>query len=95
MAKVATAPVGLESRLKRVLKAGLKVGGIDAKVSTEPIKGTKLARVMVTSPGFKSLRPSERQNLVWRIVGNSFDQKEQLLVSMILTLTPDELAGNW
>jgi hypothetical protein len=95
MAQLTAAQKGLTSRLRRVLDEGLAIGGIDARVSTESVRGTKLTRVLVTAPGFKSLRPSERQDLVWRIVGASFDREEQLRISMILTLTPDELAGKW
>jgi len=47
----------------------------------------------VIAKKFKSMRPSERQDLVWRIADQVLVPDEQLLVSMILTLTPDELAG--
>ncbi|MBN1344832.1 MAG: hypothetical protein JXQ73_19215 [Phycisphaerae bacterium] len=48
---------------------------------------------MVTAKKFGQLRPSERQDLVWRIIKQHFSAEEQLLISMILTLTPDELQG--
>ena len=95
MAHLTAKSKGLESRVRRALEDGLNIAGIEAKVTTEAIKGTKLARVMVTAPGFKSLRPSERQDLVWRIMSGYFERDEQLRISMILTLTPDELAGKW
>jgi hypothetical protein len=95
MAQMTATEKNLKSRVRAALEEGLAVGGITAKVSTEAIKGTKLTRVLVTSPQFKSLRPSERQDLVWRIMGDTFQWDEQLRISMIMTLTPEELAGKW
>jgi hypothetical protein len=95
MAQLTATEKSLKARVRHALEEGLAVGGITAKVSTEAIKGTKLTRVMVTAPQFKSLRPSERQDLVWRIMGDTFQRDEQLRISMIMTLTPDELAGKW
>jgi len=80
-------------RLRTVLAGGLKGAGIDAEVRTEAVPTTKLHRVMVIARKFKHLPPSERQDLVWRIVGTRFSQEEQLQISMIVTLTPDEMAG--
>jgi hypothetical protein len=79
--------------LTKALTEGLKKVGIDAEVSHEPVPHTKLRRFSVIAKKFKSMRPSERQDLVWRMAGQVLDPDEQLLVSMILTLTPDELAG--
>jgi hypothetical protein len=95
MAKVAAKPKprSFEQRLKDVLAAGLDVAGIEAEITTEPIRGTKLRRVLVIAEGFENLRPSERQDLVWRIVSQQFDNTEQLRISMILTLTPQEMRG--
>jgi hypothetical protein len=95
MAKVADVAQDFERRLAQVLIEGLKIGGIRAKVETEPVPHTKLTRVLVTARAFDSLRPSERQDLVWRIVSRAFDPEDQFRISMILTLTPNELAGKW
>jgi hypothetical protein len=103
MAKVVAAAVAngssalksFQRRLAQRLVDGLKVGGIRAKVQSEPVPQTKLFRVNVIAPAFESLRPSERQDLVWRIVSQHFDSEDQLRISMILTLTPNELAGRW
>jgi len=81
------------ARLRKVLVDGLKAAGIDADVRTEAVPTTRLHRVLVTARKFKQLPPSERQDLVWRIVGRHFNQEDQLLISMIVTLTPDEMAG--
>lgn len=93
MAKVKAAPRSFESRLIESLRSGLRAVGIAAEVKVDPIKGTRLHRVHVTSPAFDKLRPSERQDLVWRIIGFTFPQDEQLRISMILTLSPRELSG--
>ncbi|MCX7049876.1 MAG: hypothetical protein NTX50_30885 [Candidatus Sumerlaeota bacterium] len=92
MAKVGN-PKHIERVLTEALTTGLRKAGINAKVSSEPVPQTKLRRFMVIAPKFRAMRPSERQNLAWRIAGQVLTQDEQLLVSMILTLTRDELAG--
>jgi hypothetical protein len=93
MSKLATAPDAFERKLRKALRDGLKAAGLDANIDMEPIRGTKLRRVHVTSAAFDKLRPSERQDLVWRIVGFTFPQEDQLKISMILTLSPRELQG--
>lgn len=90
MAKVKTAKIGFEQRLAAALKDGLKLGGIAASIVTQAIPATKLVRVLVTAPQFSKLRPSERQDLVWRIVSQHFTPDEQLQISMIVTLTGAE-----
>ena len=82
-----------EEKLNRILLQGLKQAGINAKIEIQPVRATRLHRVSVISRQFENLRPSERQDLVWRIVSQVFSPDEQLHISMILTLTPDELAG--
>jgi hypothetical protein len=92
--RTASEPAGsFDTRLRKAILKGLGQAGIDAKVETEPVPTTKLHRVLITARQFKQLRPSERQDLVWRIVGASFAPDEQLRISMIITLTPDEFAG--
>ena len=93
MAGVASTPRSFPKRLRDTLVRDLAAGGLRAAVATERVPTTKLHRVFVTSPQFKHLSPAERQNLVWRIVRQAFGPDEQLLVSMILTLTPDEVNG--
>ena len=92
MAKVKSLPAFLD-RLERALVEGLKAGGISAKVYAEPVPTTKLHRLMVLAPKFAALRRSERQDLVWRIVDQFIGPDDQLKISMILTLTPDEAKG--
>lgn len=86
-------PRNLERVLTEALASGLKKAGIDAEVSSELVPHTKLRRFVVIAKNFKAMRPSERQDLVWRIANQVLVPDEQLLISMILTLTPDELAG--
>lgn len=92
MAVVKTIPLFLD-RLKTALVDGLKLAGITAEVDSEPVPTTKLHRVLVLAPKFKVLKHSERQDLVWRIAERALAPDEQLRISMILTLTPDEAAG--
>lgn len=81
------------TRLKRILEEGLHVGGIKAEVEIEKVKGTKLYRVYVIAPQFENLNASERQDLVWRILGQHLRSEEQLQISMIYPVTSDDLVG--
>jgi hypothetical protein len=89
MAKVKQTRSSFTDELKQVLLDGLKKAGLHAVVGFERVPSTKLVRVWVTSAQFKKMMPSERQDLVWRIVGQHFTPDQQLLISMILTLPPD------
>ena len=80
-------------RLKTALIDALKAIGIKAQVNVEPIPTTRLYRVSVFAPKFKALKHSERQNLVWRITEKAVSPDEQMRISMILTLTPNEMNG--
>ena len=86
-------PSIFEDRLRKALKEGLDVAGIDATIETEAVPNTKLHRVMVTANGFGDLRFSERQDLIWRIMDREFGPDEQLRISMILDMTPGEREG--
>jgi hypothetical protein len=81
------------ARLRRELKDRLKAVDIHADVLTEPVPSTKLYRVKVLAAKFTKLKYTERQNLVWRIVEKVLGPEDQLRISMIFTLTPDEEAG--
>ena len=94
MAKVIEHPRAFEQRIRAALASGLNTAGIRAQIRIEPVSRTKLNRVTVLSKQFEKLRPSERQDLVWRIMGHEFRPEEQLRISMILTLTPRELEGD-
>ena len=80
-------------RLKASLIDTLKANGIIADIGVEPVPTTRLYRVAVFAPKFKQLKHSERQNLVWRIAERAISPDEQMRISMILTLTPDEANG--
>jgi hypothetical protein len=87
MAKVAP----FASRLRDGLVEGLRIAGIEARVDIERIHGTRLHRVFVVADAFAKLRPSERQDLVWRIADQALTPEERLQISMIFTVTKDEL----
>lgn len=91
MAKVVGADAAFIEEVKACLNAGLEAVGIKARIETEPVRGTRLHRFYVVARGFASMRPSERQNLVWRIVGQQFTPEQQLRISMILTPTDRDL----
>lgn len=92
MATLTTSPAFVD-RLKKAIVDGLKIAGIPAEVDSEPVPTTKLHRVIVLAPKFKALKHTERQDLVWRIAEQALSPDEQLRISMILTLTPDEAEG--
>ena len=95
MPKVETAfTTRLQIRLKHVLLEGLKFAGIRATIETERVPHTKMVRAMVVAKKFENLRPSERQDLVWRILSQEFKPEEQIPLS-VWTLTPDEVNGKW
>lgn len=89
MPKMKDKPFFLD-RFTTALISSLRKNGIAAKVDTQKVPTTKLYRVIVLAPKFKALKHSERQNLVWRIADSALSPDEQLHISMILTLTPDE-----
>ena len=81
--------------LLSALETELSNVGIKAEIDSEPIPGTKLYRLMVLAPKMESLRPSERQDLVWRIATDALRREDRFKISTILTLTPKELSGGW
>lgn len=87
MAKVAT----FATRLRDELIQGLKTAGVDATVSIERVQGTRLHRVFVVADAFAKLRPAERQDVVWRIADQALSPDERLQISMIFTVTRDEM----
>jgi len=94
MAGLKTKPLpAFLKRLKGAIIDVLGANGIAAEVDMTPVPTTRLYRVAVMAPKFKELKHSERQNLVWRITERAISPDEQMRVSMIVTLTPDELAG--
>ncbi len=79
-------------KLEQTLRAGLKAAGVRADIETQRVPHTSLVRAMVLSAQFKDLWASERQDLVWKILGRSFTPDEQLRISVI-ALAPNELGG--
>jgi hypothetical protein len=89
--KLAHKPPAFLTRLKKALIDTLHDTGIDATVDMEPVPTTKLYRVAVLAPQFKKLKHSERQSLVWRILEKAISPDQQMRISMVLTLAPDEV----
>jgi hypothetical protein len=78
------------TRLKNALISDLRTADIPARVAYERVPTTRLFRFAVLAERFDALPHSERQGLVWRIVERTLPPEEQLLISGILTLTPEE-----
>ena len=78
-------------RLCAALTEGLGIAGIrGAAITAKRIPPTRLHRVTIEAKAFAPLGFSERQDLVWRIIDRAFSPEDQLRISMILTLTPEE-----
>jgi hypothetical protein len=77
--------------LTQALTNQLANNGLTAEVSSEPVVGTKMHRFYVVSDGFAEMMHSERQSVVWRIADQALDPSDALKISMILTLTHDEI----
>jgi hypothetical protein len=80
-----------QKKIREVLARGFETAGIRATVRLEKIPNTRLTRILVTSPTFKQLRYTERQDLVWRMISQHFTPEEQLRISTIMTIAPAEL----
>jgi hypothetical protein len=92
MAKLKAFPTFVD-RLRDALVEELAAVGIDADIDVEPVATTRLFRILVLAPKFKALRHTERQNFVWRIAERALSPEEQLRISMIVTMTPEEASG--
>jgi hypothetical protein len=84
----------LPGRVASVLEKDLKAAGFSVEaIETEPIKRTKLFRVTLIAKGFEKIWVTERQDIVWRILQESFTKAERLRISMVVTLAPSEAVG--
>jgi hypothetical protein len=90
---VANAPPFVQ-QLVSALATRLEENGLNAEITFEPILGTKMYRFYVVSDGFAQMMHSERQSIVWRIVDKALEQSDALKISMIPTLTHDELGDS-
>jgi hypothetical protein len=90
---MAEAPAFVQ-QLASALTTQLEQNGLSAETTFEPVIGTKMFRFYVVSDGFAQMMHSERQSIVWRIVDKALDQSDALKISMILTLTHDELGDS-
>lgn len=87
-----TARAKFAAHVHRTLKVGLSKAGIPAQtIHVVPVKGTRLNRIRIVSRKFRDLGPSERQDIVWRILRQNLRPDEELRISMVLTLTPQDL----
>lgn len=78
---------------ERAIIDSLAIDGIRAEVDAQRIPFTKCYRLAVLSAQFKAMRFMERQDLLWRIVQKAISREEQMRISTIWAVTPDELEG--
>lgn len=81
-------------KLVEALRTGLRRTGVRAEIAAEPIEGTRLYRVFVIAPTFRTLWFSERQILVWSIAKAVLTQEEQFLIASIHALTRQEYGNS-
>lgn len=91
MSEVTAARDTFGRRLRQSLEKGLEQRGIQATVETEAVRFTQLHRALVTSPQFEDMGHGERQDILWRILRDELSPEEQLRVSVVVALTPDEV----
>ena len=89
----AAAPPFQAKRIREILRESLAIGGITAEIESEPVPLTRLHRFWVISEQFRRMRVAERQAYIWQLVRNTLKPEEQLRISMILPLTPEEYEG--
>lgn len=96
MARRVTRGRGVKQRIADRVSDGidswLTANGIDdAEYIWDDIPHTRLLRLYIISDQFKHLYHSDRQSLVWRAAEATVSPEELMHVSMIMTLTPEEL----
>jgi hypothetical protein len=75
-------------RLASAIRSDFASVGYDVSVTSEPVLGTKLRRVFVTSELFSFMGLMEQQEYIWRIASRVLDPSDVLFVSMIVTVDP-------
>lgn len=85
----------LKERLQTEIVAGLAERGIDAEVSIQPVPDVNMYRVFASSPRFRNLWASERQDMIWKVLEERFNRSDVLRISAVVPLTPDEIEGVW
>ena len=78
-------------RLASAIRSDLASIGYDVSVTSEPVPGTKLRRVFVTSNLFSFMGLMEQQEYIWRIATRVLDPSDVLYISMIVTVDPERI----
>lgn len=94
MSQIVVEPSTFAERVRTALVDGLHRVGIAAEVDIEPVPTTLLHRAMVVSSQWSEMDYMDRQEVVWRILDTAFSRDEQIHISTVTTLTPEELEGN-
>ena len=79
-------------RLRQQLELWLSEQFPQAEILLDPARhGQKIGGILAWE-GFAGLEPIERQELLWRDIRLHFNREDQLGISSIITLTPQEYA---
>lgn len=81
-----------EEALKKKLLQLLVEKFADAKIEDLQVTAGRVGGVLIWS-GFKEMAQVDRQQELWKILRSNLDREEQLKISLIITLTPTELAA--
>src|SRR5438105_3024757 len=77
------------------LVEGLAERGIPARAELEKSDLPGRYRLIVSSNAFERLLESERQELVWRVIQQRWPRDDQFRLTLTLTLSGKEAAGEW
>ncbi len=94
MAKVASLTKNRLKKLEVALVQGLEERNI--RVSEVTLLKSALAgryRLIVISPDFKSLPEGERQTILWSVLKENWERRDQLRLTLCLGLSPEEARG--
>lgn len=94
MAKVASVT---KNRLRR-LEAAVLSGMEERQLKTESVTLISSGlpgrfRLIVVSPDFDSVPDGERQSIIWGILRENWERRDQLRLTLCLGLTPAEARG--
>jgi acid stress-induced BolA-like protein IbaG/YrbA len=77
-------------RIRVAIEKGLPGAIIDDMAEVRA--GGRVGGAVIWSE-FRGIEQIERQEKLWAVLGEALSREEQLQISLIITLTPDELAA--
>lgn len=76
----------LIDKIKGILQAGFPNAVVELE---QAVPSTKVAGLLIC-PDFEGVEQIERQDLLWNVLSKNLTRPEQLQITAILTLTPEE-----